>query len=88
MRYVIALLLLLLPALVFAEQKTEQKEVYLIKCEAVKGGQCKTECAKTDRKVEHVQIMEGDEKGALADLDCSESGKDLKCCIDKGQIKK
>ncbi|MGO9611429.1 MAG: hypothetical protein ACLPX5_00120 [Dissulfurispiraceae bacterium] len=88
MRYLIALLLMLLPALVFAEQKAEPKEVYLIKCEAVKGGQCKMECAKTDRKVEHVTIMEGEEKGAFADLDCTESGKDMKCCVDKAELKK
>lgn len=83
MRYFV-LMLLLLPSLSFAGQG----EKYSLKCEDISGGQCKKACAESDTKVRQVEIMEGEKKGTIADVDCSASGKDNSCCVEKEKIKK
>ncbi|MBP1699161.1 MAG: hypothetical protein H6Q41_4349 [Deltaproteobacteria bacterium] len=82
MRYLV-FVLLLLPSLVFAGQG----EKYSLKCEDISGGQCKKACAESDTKVKRVEIMEGEKKGTIADVDCSTYGKDYSCCVEKGKIK-
>lgn len=83
MRYLI-ILSLLLPTLVFAGQK----EKSFLKCEEISGGQCKKVCAASDQRVRKVEIMEGELKGTVADVDCSASGKGYQCCVDKAKIRK
>ena len=83
MRYLV-FLLLLLPSLTFAGQG----ENFSLKCEDISGGQCKKACVESDTKVKRVEIMEGEKKGTVADKDCSASGKDYVCCVEKEKIKK
>jgi hypothetical protein len=83
MRYLIVVFLLL-PSLAFAGQK----EKYSLKCEDISGGQCKKVCAESDTKVKQVEIMEGEKKGTIADVDCSASGKEYSCCVENEKMKK
>ncbi len=82
MRYVIVVLLLLFPTLVFAAEQAE----YTLNCELITGAQCKEKCSDNDVMVKQVEALGGEKKGAIADLDCSKKGKDLKCCVDKAKI--
>ncbi len=81
MRYLIVVLVLLLPAMVFAAEKSE----YILNCELISGGQCKEKCSESDVMVKQVEALGGEKKGALADAVCPQ-GKELKCCVDKGKI--
>jgi hypothetical protein len=83
MRYLVVMLLLL-PSLALAGQG----EKYSLKCEDISGGQCKKACAESDTKVKQVEIMEGEKKGTIADVDCSANGKGYVCCVEKDKIKK
>ncbi len=83
MRYLIVVLLLLFPALVFAAEEAQ----YTLNCELITGAQCKEKCSETDVMVKQVERMGGEKKGAIVDLDCSKKGKDFKCCVDKSKIK-
>ncbi len=84
MRYLIAALLFLLPALAFAAEKAE----YTLNCELISGAKCKDKCAETDVLIKQVEALGGEKKGAVADVDCSKQGKELKCCVDKTKIGK
>jgi len=83
MRYLMVMLLLL-PSLALAVEGGK----YSLKCEDISGGQCKKACAESDTKVKQVEIMEGEKKGTVADMDCSTHGKDHVCCVETGKIKK
>lgn len=83
MRYLV-FMVLLLPLLAFAGEG----EKYSLKCEDISGGQCKKACAESDTKVKKVEIMEGEKKGTVADIDCSASGKEYVCCVENAKIKK
>jgi hypothetical protein len=83
MRYLIVVLMLL-PALASAGQKAQ----YSLDCENISGGQCKKVCSDSDQRVRQVEIMGGEQKGSIADVDCSKYGKEFKCCVDKEKIKK
>ncbi len=65
-----------------------QKVKYGVKCEDIIGGQCKQACAETDKRVYRIEIAEGEQKGIIADTDCSSFGKDYICCVEKDKIKK
>jgi len=82
MRYLVVMLLLL-PSLTFAGQG----EKYSLKCEDISGGHCKKACAENDTKVKQVEIMEGERKGTIAEVDCSAYGKDSHCCVEKEKIR-
>ena len=84
MRYLIVVLLLLFPAVVFAAEKVQ----YTLNCEYISGAQCKKTCSESDVMVRQVEIMGGEKKGSMADLDCSKQGKELKCCVDKKKMTK
>ncbi|MGE5239947.1 MAG: hypothetical protein ACM3ON_14225 [Chloroflexota bacterium] len=82
MRYLIVCLLLV-PSLVFAAQKGK----YAVKCEDISGGECKKECSADEKKIKQIQISEGEQGGKVAVVDCSESGKEFVCCVEKKKIK-
>jgi len=65
-----------------------QKGKYAVKCEDIRGGQCKQACAESDKKINRIEIAEGDQKGIIANTDCSSYGKDYICCVEKDKIKK
>ena len=76
--------LLLFPTFALAAEKAE----YFLKCEYISGGHCKTTCSESDVKVKQVEVMGGEKKGAIADVDCSEQGKDHLCCVEKDKLMK
>jgi hypothetical protein len=65
-----------------------QKRKYIVKCEDISGGQCRKECSESDKMIKRIQIAEGEQKGIIADTDCSSFGKDYICCVEKDKIKK
>ena len=81
MRYLIVALLLF-PAFALAAEKVE----YSLKCEYISGGHCKAACSEGDVKVKQVEVMGGEKKGAVADVDCGEQGKDNLCCVEKDKL--
>ena len=83
MRYLIVGLLLL-PTLALAAEKAE----YSLKCEYISGGYCKKTCSESDIKVKQVEAMGGEREGTIADLDCTEHGKDYLCCVEKDKLMK
>jgi hypothetical protein len=83
MRYLIVVLMLLFPSLVFAAQEAQ----YTLDCELISGAQCKAKCSESDVMVRQVEIMGGEKQGSVADLDCSKYGKEFKCCVDKSKMK-
>jgi hypothetical protein len=64
------------------------KRKYIVKCEDISGGQCKKECSESDKRIKGIQIAEGEQKGIIADTDCSSLGKDYIFCVEKDKIKK
>jgi hypothetical protein len=64
-----------------------QKGKYVVKCEDIRGGQCKRDCSENDKRINQIQIAEGEQKGIKADTDCSSYGKDYICCVEKDKIK-
>ena len=84
MRYLIIILaLVLIPTAAFAEKTAK----YLVKCEDISGGQCKKECSEGEKSIKKIEIAEGEQKGIVADVDCSNSGKGFVCCVEKKKIK-
>jgi len=83
MRYLIVALLLL-PTFALAAEKAE----YSLKCEYISGGYCKKTCSESDIKVKQVEAMGGEREGTIADLDCTEHGKDYLCCVEKDKLMK
>ncbi len=71
-----------------AEAVKGQKVKYGVKCEDIRGGQCKQACAESDKRIYRIEIAEGDQKGIIADTDCSSYGKDSMCCVEKDKIAK
>jgi hypothetical protein len=65
-----------------------QKGKYAVKCEDIRGGQCKQACAESEKRINRIKIAEGDQKGIIAVTDCSSYGKDYICCVEKDKIKK
>ena len=84
MRYLIIILALVLIPMVALAGKTAK---YLVTCEAISGGQCKKECSEGDKAIKQIEIAEGEQKGEVADVDCSTSGKGFVCCVEKKMIK-
>ena len=83
MRYLI-IVLALFPVLAFAGQEAQ----YTLNCERILGGQCKKTCSATDARVRQVEIISGEKQGSVVDLDCSEHGKEFKCCVEKEKMTK
>jgi len=81
MRYLI-IALFLLPTFALAVEKVE----YSLNCEYISGGHCKKACSESDVKVKQVEVLGGDKKGAIADVDCGEQGKDSICCVEKDKL--
>jgi len=82
MRYLLVVLLLL-PTLALAAEKAE----YSLKCDYISGGHCKKSCSESDVKVKQVEAMGGERQGTIADVDCTEHGKDYLCCVEKDKLK-
>lgn len=82
MRYLIVVLLLLFPTLVFAAEEAQ----YTLNCELISGAKCKEKCSGNDVWVRQVEAMGGVKQGTIADADCSKYGKEFKCCVDKAKI--
>ena len=89
MRYVIIILVLVfIPTVALAEKTAKGKTAkYLVTCEAISGGQCKKECSEGEKAIKQIEIGEGEQKGEVADVDCSTSGKGFVCCVEKKAIK-
>ena len=89
MRYLIIILaLVLMPTLALAGKTAKGKTAkYLVTCEAISGGQCKKECSESEKAIKQIEIAEGEQKGEVADVDCSNSGKGFVCCVEKKMIK-
>jgi hypothetical protein len=89
MRFLLIILaLVLIPTAASAGKAAKGKTAkYLVTCEAISGGQCKKECSTGEKAIRQIEIAEGDQKGEVADLDCSTSGKDFVCCVEKKDIK-
>jgi len=81
MRYLLVALLLF-PTFVLAAEKVE----YTLKCEYISGGHCKETCLESDVRVKQVEVMEGEKKGAIADVECDEYGKGYPCCVEKDKL--
>jgi len=81
MRYLIVALFLL-PTFALAAEKVE----YSLNCEYISGADCKKTCSESEVKVKQVEVMGGEKKGAIADVDCSEQGKDSICCVEKDKL--
>ncbi len=89
MRYLIIILaLVFIPTVALAGKTTKGKTAkYLVTCEAISGGQCKKECSEGEKAIKQIEIGEGEQKGEVADVDCSTSGKGFVCCVEKKAIK-
>ena len=81
MRYLMVALLLF-PTFALAAEKVE----YSLNCEYISGGHCKRTCSESEVKVRQVEVMGGEKKGAIADVDCSEQGKGYLCCVEKDKL--
>ncbi len=89
MRYLLILVaLVLIPTVALAGNTTKGRTAkYLVTCEVISGGQCKKECSQGEKAIKQIEIAEGEQKGEVADVDCSTSGKDFVCCVEKKEIK-
>jgi hypothetical protein len=75
--------LVLMPTVALAGKTAK----YLVTCEDISGGQCKKECSEGEKEIKKIEIGEGEQKGIVADVDCSNSGKGFVCCVEKTKIK-